>query len=289
MAFRTCHENAFSSFLKQGMYEHVPRATPLVNNLKTIRKYGRVIRNHLRWLRFRRLAEPFLLLAVDPMPDSGVAQSVMIIAPHCDDESIGCGGAFALHRRRGDSVHVIYTTDSAKHLAGSERIARQSELRASEALKAIEILGGGTVEHLNLKDGAAQIDSDAVSAIAKRLTEKQPMRIYVPWKMDQHVDHHAAHTMLARAISKANLPAGAEVWEYEVWTPLIANRYVPIGSVIDIKERAIRAHNSQIRNTDHVKSSLGLAAYRGTQGGIAEACEAFFAIPASKLDLFDEL
>jgi len=260
-----------------------------MNALETFRRTGRVVREHLRWRRFKELAEPFILLQIDEMKQQPHPQSVVVISPHADDESIGCGGAIALHRLRGDTVHVVYTTDSAKPLMGGEPVPNQSEVRRQEAADAIEILGGGTLQYLGLTDGAAEITEDAIAQLRQTLSEHAPHRIYVPWKMDRHRDHVSAHTMLSRALQRIRLPDESAVWEYEVWTPLLPNRYIPIRDVLETKERAIRAHSSQVANTDFVRSSLGLAYYRGTQAGIKGPAEAYFAVPANKLALFEKL
>ena len=256
---------------------------------KAAKKSGRALRDQIRYRRFYKMAEPYLALAIDQMEPQDHNESVLVIAPHADDETLGCGGALALHRKRGDTVHVIYMTDSAKTLFGTEPIPDQAGVRKREALEALKILGGATTDFIGLKDGAAEVTKEAIGALRKTMDDKKPDRIYVPWKLDRHRDHISSHAMLVEAMKGAQLPSNAKVWEYEVWTPVVPNRYIPIGAVIDLKEQAIKAHESQVRNTDFVRSSIGLAYFRGMQGGLGGPGEAYFCISAEKLFLFDAL
>src|SRR5215471_17732082 len=77
-------------------------------------------------------------------------RKIVVLAPHMDDEVIGCGGALYKHVRNGAEVTVVYMTDgrygsSALHLlTGAERKRREGELievRKREAQLAMETLG----------------------------------------------------------------------------------------------------------------------------------------------------
>ncbi len=184
-------------------------------------------------------------------------------------------------------MHVLYTTDGGRPARGAATDSNQPATRRTEALRGLDILGGATQEFLDLKDGQGDISDTGVKAIAKSIEAKKPDRIYVPWMLDNHRDHKASFEMLRKALA-GSIP-GTAIWQYEVWTPLVPNRYVPIASVLDLKERAIRAHETQMKSHDYASASLGLAHYRGLQGGVDAAAEAFFAIPAEKLELFTEL
>src|SRR5262249_31236048 len=80
-----------------------------------------------------------------------MTQSVMVIAPHPDDEAIGCGGAICLHRQCGDQVHVVFLTSGERGIPGvSEEIART--IREAEARKAGKMLLLENMTFLRLPD-----------------------------------------------------------------------------------------------------------------------------------------
>jgi LmbE family N-acetylglucosaminyl deacetylase len=69
--------------------------------------------------------------------------SALVIAPHPDDESIGCGGLIALLRRRNAKVWVCIATDGAGSHPNSPSVPpRQlAAIRGREAIAALGILG----------------------------------------------------------------------------------------------------------------------------------------------------
>jgi LmbE family N-acetylglucosaminyl deacetylase len=99
---------------------------------------------------------------------------------------------------------------------------------------------------------------------------------YTPWFLDGHDDHRAVNLALARC----RFPAGVEVWAFETWTPLPANRVVDISSVLDRKEQAIAAHRTAHQAFDP-GAVVGLNRYRSLHGLLGRGhAEAFLAAPA---------
>ncbi len=78
--------------------------------------------------------------------------NVLVIAPHPDDESIGCGGTISLHAERGNRVTVVFLT-SGEH--GLQKLPEEKarRVREREAEKAAAILGIASVTFLSLPDG----------------------------------------------------------------------------------------------------------------------------------------
>ena len=93
----------------------------------------------------------------------GLPERVLVIAPHPDDEVLGCGGVLALHAMRGDRVRVVVLTDGA---AGGDAEAREAETRA-----AATVLGLEQVEFLGLEDGGLECDPDLVMRLSELLIE----------------------------------------------------------------------------------------------------------------------
>ena len=259
-----------------------------MRSLRSLRRSSRVIREQVGLRRFLKLADPYLEKRIDRLETQDKKENVLIVSPHADDEAIGCGGAFALHNRRGDVVKVVYTTDSARTLKGKDVDPSYAEKRRKESLKSIELVGGATTDHLGLPDGEGATTEDAVNKLKQIISAYGPHRIYVPWALDNHRDHRAAFDLLEKAIEGRELRECA-IWQYEVWTPLVPNRILPISSVLKLKENAIRAHESQVNQHDYVASSLGLATYRGLQSGLDEPAEVYFACSAPTLREFRNL
>jgi LmbE family N-acetylglucosaminyl deacetylase len=206
-----------------------------------------------------------------PIVGTPALRRVLVLAPHPDDEAVGCGGLVALLGDAGADVDVVFATDGEATRGGAASAADVASSRRREANAACDVLGARPPRFLGLPDGALASRLDeltrSVRAVAGELT---PDAVLAPWFGDGHEDHRA----LSDAVCRAGLGDGVEVWAYETWTPLPANRVVDISAVIARKERAIAAHETAHRAFD-VGAMLGLNRYRSLHGlmgrGWAEA------------------
>jgi LmbE family N-acetylglucosaminyl deacetylase len=191
--------------------------------------------------------------------------NVVIIAPHPDDEAIGCGGAICLHHAAGDRVAVVFLTSGE---LGLKTLPKEEawRVREAESAEAAGILGVASIEFLRqpdwyVTDGIAE----AAGALRPILAREQPGLIYVPHPLEWHRDHQAALPVLREAL--APLAAGAahpRLRLYEVWTPLADyDDGENISSVIKQKVRAVRAYRSQVALLRYDRGILGLNQYRG--------------------------
>lgn len=157
---------------------------------------------------------------------------VLVVAPHPDDEVLGCGGALAHHAARGDAVRVVFLTDGGGELEGDAR-TREVERRAAEARAAAAALGGVEVEFLGLADRRVGACYDLVERLRDALEGFAPGLVYAPSPWENHADHRAA----SQAVSAA-LVRGPErrVLFYGVNTP------VPSGVLIDTTRTAERKY-----------------------------------------------
>lgn len=210
-----------------------------------------------------------------PEPITDFARGpVVVLAPHMDDEAIGCGGAIALHRRAGAEVHIVFTTDGAwgdpalrnRDAAFDEARRALSERRKDESRRCAETLGGAELHFLDGPDGALEPTPERTERLREFLRSIAPALVYVPSAFDSHPDHWATCVLLARASSV--LPDRAVIREYEVWTPMPITRVADITGVADLKERAVAQFESQLGEVNFVATSMGLARYRSVhQGG----------------------
>lgn len=185
----------------------------------------------------------------------------LVVAPHPDDESLGCGGAIALLRKFEREVRVLVLSDGTLSHPNSAKFPSKKlrELREKEMLDALEILGVSSeqVSFFRYQDRDVPNTNsrnwlEAVEKCRGYLRENQPETILVPWRRDPHPDHRAAYALI-----NAARDSSMRIVEYPIWLWEIAeNADAPqIGEVIawrlDIsrvsekKQRAIRAHASQ--------------------------------------------
>lgn len=200
--------------------------------------------------------------------------NVLVLAPHPDDETLGCGGALCLHATRGDRIVVAFLTSGElglKHLPREEAW----KIREAEARQAAKILGVHELAFLRCRDWELADDLvNAADRLRPILERERPDVIYLPHPLEWHPDHKAT----VRLVEQLN-PAGE--WRgYEVWTPMPEHDHVAdITSVWDRKVQALRCHASQIATWPYERATRGLAQFRGAMAGRCELAEVFRILP----------
>lgn len=202
------------------------------------------------------------------------AGSVVVLAPHPDDETLGCGGVLALHTRRGDAVLVAVLADGA---AGDPDGVYQGQdyvgLREEETRKALSCLGVTDVEFLRFPDGCLA-DADGLErSLAGLLRRVRPDVVYAPSPWETHPDHWATARALGRVLAAHD--QRPTWWAYEIWTPLLASHLVDVEPVWEQKRRAILCYESQLRYVDYLVRVEGLARYRTLHALTLARAEAF--------------
>lgn len=239
---------------------------------------SQLLRRTARWLlrpRTRQLLDFATISANQAAPPEVVAvpaaQSVLVLAPHPDDEAIGCGGTLCLHSRDGARVTVAYMTDGrlgslrlqGDALVGRQRESFQGELikaRKAEAAAAGRILGTGELVFLDFPEGELRRCRDSVRRVADLLVACQPEIVYLPFPADRHRDHVETARIFSGAVGEVT--NGCQVFAYEVWSPLYPNCMVDISDVVEIKRQALLQFATQLADNDFIHSILGLNAYR---------------------------
>jgi N-acetylglucosamine malate deacetylase 1 len=222
---------------------------------------------------------------------------VIVLAPHMDDEVLGCGGTMARHARAGADVQVVFLTDgrggggAMKAPDGTAMAAQDvTSMRKAEARQAAQVLGVRALAFMDAEDSRLASDSGAGTRLREILLRELPDIVYLPFFMEAHPDHRAANSVLSAATAGTSLQFQCR--GYEVWTPLFANSLVRIDDVIEAKRQALRCYSSQLADTDYLHCIDGLNAYRAMSFGtrIAKFAEAFHALPlADYLHLYQQL
>ncbi|MEV7711686.1 PIG-L deacetylase family protein [Streptomyces sp. NPDC088270] len=204
------------------------------------------------------------------------ADRVLVVSPHRDDETIGCGGTICAHAARGDAVGVV-------HLSGAGG-ATEAEAQAAAAVL-------GVTEMATLQGEPIQLGADRrlFIELVAFLRRFRPTTLYIPHVDDDDPSHRTAHELAMEARWVAAYPvhpeAGEpcsvpdEVYAYEVWTPLARpSTFVDITQFAAQKEKALRQYDSQINLARWDEGALGLNRYRGITSGCGDYAEAFCAL-----------
>ena len=212
---------------------------------------------------------------------------VLVLAPHMDDEIVGCGGTLRRHVETGAAITVVYMTDGSQGSrrvralpAGSpQRRSAEQELRSrreAEARAACRTIGIEDLRFLGAPDGALRPTPRLIDTLSAILKECSPQLVYHPSLLDLHEDHWQTNCLALACFRSRHPPCAAPRWRgYEVWTPLLANALVDITAAVEYKRQAFAAFVSQNEEIDYPRAVLALNTYRsmlcGDASGYAEA------------------
>lgn len=167
-------------------------------------------------------------------------EKVLIIAPHPDDESIGCGGLLLMYSSQCD---VICISDGRQG-QGDITPIKLREIREGEFIRAMESLSVNSYRMFGIEDGTLCGHLDALDSVDFTRYSK----VFVTGRGDNHPDHSAAIVMVKKVLEEQNLSKVA-VFEYAIHNSLDApSHYLEIDEQIDKKIKLIRICDSQIKN-----------------------------------------
>lgn len=212
--------------------------------------------------------QPFLKYSL-PLEDELPGKKILAIAPHQDDESIGCGGTLIKHSKLGGRVEIAFCT------SGGEK-------RMYEAKDAAKILGSKINHFLQFDIRSLYRNTNQ---LADRFTELfnrvKPDIIFLPFMIDNHQDHVA----ISRAFVKSykNRSINSLIYAYSVWTTLIPNVVIDISNEWEQKKQAIECYKTQTADRDYVTMAESMSKYWSVvKGKNTQHCESFFKATASE-------
>jgi len=204
-------------------------------------------------------------------------KSMLVIAPHQDDEAIGCGGALALQVRSGRAASIVMLTDGAD---GCEEFGftRQAmmEMRNEESRRAAAVIA---VTPVFLNQPVLADDASQIEELAEILVDRKADAVFIPFPLDGHRDHRTANYILAGALRKISW--NVRVFGYEVWGMCIPNVVLIIDDVIETKTEMLRCFTFANSALDYVNSTLGLNMFHSRMlgAGMCRYAERFFELP----------
>ncbi|HBH45838.1 MAG TPA: GlcNAc-PI de-N-acetylase [Candidatus Jacksonbacteria bacterium] len=215
-----------------------------------------------------------------------MANNILLIAAHPDDEILGAGGTLLKHSREKDSVNLLILGDGIT----SRDIHSDVKARQHQAKRAAKALGARRLILKSLPDN--QFDTipllEITKIIEQAIIEIKPQIIYTHHLHDLNIDHQlTAQAVLTacrpqpdfcvKKILSFETPSATE-WQFKEPSSIFCpNVYNNITEFIDLKINILKIYQSELRQYPHPRSTQGikiLARYRGQEVGFAYA-EAF--------------
>ena len=218
---------------------------------------------------------------------------ILVIAPHPDDEVLGCGGTIKKHVKSGDDVYLCLVT---RPLVGrNDWTAEYVENKDKEIKASDDFMGFKQVFFLDLP--ALRLDTvpkkDINDKISDVVNKVKPNILYVPFFGDINHDHRlvfeasfvaarirsgvAVEKILAYEISPTTEQGGIAGQKSDIFLP---NYFEDISDYLDDKLKAMEFYKSELKEHEHPRSLKGidaLAKKRGSESGV-KAAEAFMLI-----------
>nr|WP_068078250.1 PIG-L deacetylase family protein [Novosphingobium lentum] len=223
------------------------------------------------------------------MSDLAHFGTVLVIAPHPDDEILGCGGTMARLTDAGNRVVVAVVTKGQAPAFDPAFVAQvRDELAAAH-----NVIGVNEVRFLDLPAAAMDTLAGATinSAFDTLVRDIQPDTMFVPFIGDIHTDHQLAFTGAMVAARPRNATIPLRIFAYETlsetnWyapgiTPaFLPNLYIEISATIDRKLAAFRCFSSQVRDFPDERSIRAIEALATLRGAAVyrDSAEAFMVI-----------
>lgn len=214
------------------------------------------------------------------------AKRILVLSPHPDDESIGCGGFLLAHAGIASIKIVnVYNGDGGGALeegpwrSDLEYRARLVKTRARELDQAATILHADSVVRFGVSDCDGAPGPTEAAALRIIMQQFAPEIVLLPWMLDNHPHHRMTNRLLAEAARGLN----AMVLGYEIWSLLTPNAFFDFTELKGEKRNLISQYVSQLRTVDYITYVEGLARTRAFHLSASEdrggSVEAFFALP----------
>jgi len=197
------------------------------------------------------------------------ARSVLVVAPHYDDEILGCGGLLAQRLSAGAAVRVLFLSDGGGGEEAKGAPAGYAARRREEADRVAELFAWSGSEHLALPDGELGQHLPEISAALERaLLAQRPELLLLPSPLEVSADHRAAFGAAQRLL--APLRSGEllsaigdmEVLLYEVNRPLDPDLLVDVSAEGELIAKAMTLYESQEERHPYAAAGLGLRRFR---------------------------
>ncbi len=217
-------------------------------------------------------------------------KTALIVAPHADDETLGCGGTILKLVKQGYQVHWLLVTGMTES-AGFSSV--QIKIRKAEIKKVAKAYGFAATYELELPPASLDTlpKSDIIVPISSIVSRVKPSLVFTVYRNDAHSDHEIVFDAVMSATKSFRYPFIKKVMAYETMSetdfglkpedggfrPTV---YFDISKYLSRKLDILEMFESEIDDFPFPRSRIALEALakvRGVQCNV-EAAEAFMLI-----------
>jgi len=191
----------------------------------------------------------------------------LVISPHPDDDTVGCGGTLIKLLDAGKSVRVVYMSMQEGNFTPEHR--REEIQRSMDHI--------GITDHI-LHERQFPSRDESTQLISEELSSGYDA-IFIPSPYENHDHHLRAFEGCVEALRRGN--EAPDVIMYEIWGTLMPNMLIPISDIMERKMAAIKEHGTQCADIDYIRVSKGINGYRAATNALDGYAEAFMYMPAS--------
>lgn len=214
-------------------------------------------------------------------------KNVIVVAPHPDDETLGCGGTLLKHARAGDQIHWLLLTKMTADQGFSEAriLARDQEIA-----EVSRRYGFASVTVFDFP--CTRLDSfakgDLIAKISGIFQTVKPEVVYLPFSGDVHSDHAVAADAVMSCCKWFRNASIKRILAYETLSEtefgirpdtlgFRANVFVDIGDFLEQKLEILQIFAGELGEFPFPRSIEALRALAMLRGATAgcQAAEAF--------------
>lgn len=219
--------------------------------------------------------------------NTAVRNKVLVVAPHPDDETLGCGGTLLKHKKNRDQLFWLIGSNIHTKNGWPVKVVEQSQIEIKQVFQMY-----GFEKSVQLDFPATGLDSisykEIIDKISDIIKELEPSIIYVPNRSDIHSDHRVMFNAVVSCCKDFRAPFIRRILMYEClseteYAPalneyaFVPNVFVDISEYLDQKLEILKVYASEVMEAPlprSIETVSSLARYRGSRIG-KEYAEAF--------------